>query len=86
MTINVGRVRAYYDLDIHAGTQVAEQTPLSGLRLAELALEAGVPAGAINILPGDGPTTGAAVASHPGIDKVGFTGSTGEHTTVGFRN
>jgi acyl-CoA reductase-like NAD-dependent aldehyde dehydrogenase len=52
------------------------QTPLSVLRLAELATEVGFPAGAINILPGDGPTTGAYLVQHSGIDKVAFTGST----------
>jgi aldehyde dehydrogenase (NAD+)/betaine-aldehyde dehydrogenase len=52
------------------------QTPLSVLRLAELALEVGFPAGAINIVPGDGPTTGAYLVRHPDVDKVAFTGST----------
>jgi acyl-CoA reductase-like NAD-dependent aldehyde dehydrogenase len=52
------------------------QTPLSVLRIAELATEVGFPAGAINILPGDGPTTGAYLVRHPGVDKVAFTGST----------
>ncbi|HEX7084206.1 MAG TPA: aldehyde dehydrogenase family protein [Gaiellaceae bacterium] len=52
------------------------QTPLSVLRLAELATEVGFPAGAINIVPGDGPTTGAYLVRHPGVDKVAFTGST----------
>jgi aldehyde dehydrogenase (NAD+)/betaine-aldehyde dehydrogenase len=52
------------------------QTPLSVLRLAELASEVGFPAGAINIVPGDGPTTGAYLVRHPGVDKVAFTGST----------
>jgi aldehyde dehydrogenase (NAD+)/betaine-aldehyde dehydrogenase len=52
------------------------QTPLSVLRLAELAAEAGFPAGAINIVPGDGPTTGAYLVRHPGVDKIAFTGST----------
>jgi acyl-CoA reductase-like NAD-dependent aldehyde dehydrogenase len=52
------------------------QTPLSVLRLAELASEIGFPAGAINIVPGDGPTTGAYLVKHPGVDKVAFTGST----------
>jgi acyl-CoA reductase-like NAD-dependent aldehyde dehydrogenase len=52
------------------------QTPLSVLRLAELATEVGFPAGAINIVPGDGPTTGAYLVKHPGVDKVAFTGST----------
>ena len=52
------------------------QTPLSVLRLAELASEVGFPAGAINIVPGDGPTTGSYLVRHPGVDKVAFTGST----------
>jgi acyl-CoA reductase-like NAD-dependent aldehyde dehydrogenase len=52
------------------------QTPLSVLRVAELAAEVGFPAGAVNIVPGDGPTTGAYLVSHPGVDKVAFTGST----------
>jgi aldehyde dehydrogenase (NAD+)/betaine-aldehyde dehydrogenase len=52
------------------------QTPLSALRLAELAAEAGFPAGAVNIVPADGPTTGAYLVRHPGVDKVAFTGST----------
>jgi acyl-CoA reductase-like NAD-dependent aldehyde dehydrogenase len=52
------------------------QTPLSAIRLAELATEVGFPAGAINIVAGDGPTTGAYLVRHPGVDKVAFTGST----------
>ena len=52
------------------------QTPLSVLRIAELAAEVGFPAGAINIVPGEGPTTGAYLVKHPGVDKVAFTGST----------
>jgi acyl-CoA reductase-like NAD-dependent aldehyde dehydrogenase len=52
------------------------QTPLSVLRIAELAAEVGFPAGAINVVPGDGPTTGAYLVRHPGVDKVAFTGST----------
>jgi aldehyde dehydrogenase (NAD+)/betaine-aldehyde dehydrogenase len=51
-------------------------TPLTALRLAELAAEVGVPAGVINIVPGDGPTTGAYLVRHPDVDKVAFTGST----------
>lgn len=54
----------------------AEQTPLSCLRIGELAMEAGFPPGVINILPGYGPTAGAAIVKHPGIDKIAFTGST----------
>jgi aldehyde dehydrogenase (NAD+)/betaine-aldehyde dehydrogenase len=52
------------------------QTPLTVLRLAELAAEVGFPAGAINIVPADGPTTGAYLVRHPGVAKVAFTGST----------
>jgi aldehyde dehydrogenase (NAD+)/betaine-aldehyde dehydrogenase len=52
------------------------QTPLTALRIAELASEVGFPAGVVNIVPGDGPTTGAALVRHPGVDKVAFTGST----------
>ena len=52
------------------------QTPLTAIRLAELAAEVGFPAGAINVVPGDGPTTGAYLVRHPGVDKVAFTGST----------
>lgn len=54
----------------------AEQSPLTALRLAELAVEAGVPAGVINVLPGFGETAGQAVGRHPDIDVVSFTGST----------
>jgi acyl-CoA reductase-like NAD-dependent aldehyde dehydrogenase len=52
------------------------QTPLTALRVAELATEVGFPAGALNVVPGDGPTTGAYLVKHPGVDKVAFTGST----------
>ena len=51
-------------------------TPLTALRLGELAAEVGIPPGVVNIVPGDGPTTGAYLVRHPGIDKVAFTGST----------
>ena len=54
----------------------AEQTPLSALRIGELILEAGFPEGVVNVLPGFGPTAGAAIASHMDVDKVAFTGST----------
>jgi aldehyde dehydrogenase (NAD+) len=54
----------------------AEQTPLSALRMGELIVEAGFPEGVVNLLPGFGPTAGAAIASHMDIDKVAFTGST----------
>ena len=54
----------------------AEQTPLTALRLGELLMEAGLPPGVVNIVPGYGPTAGAAIAQHPDVDKVAFTGST----------
>src|SRR5688572_26239558 len=54
----------------------AEQTPLSALRVAELAMEAGFPDGVINVVPGFGETAGAALAEHLDVDKVAFTGST----------
>ncbi|HEX6964351.1 MAG TPA: aldehyde dehydrogenase family protein [Gemmatimonadaceae bacterium] len=54
----------------------AEQTPYTALYLAELALRAGFPAGALNCVPGYGPTAGAALVRHPGVDKIAFTGST----------
>jgi phenylacetaldehyde dehydrogenase len=54
----------------------AEQTPLSALRLGELIMEAGIPPGVVNIVTGLGETAGAALAGHPGIDKIAFTGST----------
>jgi aldehyde dehydrogenase (NAD+) len=52
----------------------AEQTPLTALRLGELALEAGFPPGVVNIVPGFGETAGAALVAHPGVDKIAFTG------------
>ncbi len=54
----------------------AEQTPLSALLLGEFLLEAGLPEGVVNIVPGFGPSAGAALAAHPNVDKVTFTGST----------
>jgi aldehyde dehydrogenase (NAD+) len=54
----------------------AEQTPLTALRIGELMLEAGFPPGVVNLLPGYGPTAGAALARHMDVDKVAFTGST----------
>ncbi len=52
------------------------QTPATALRLAELAAEVGFPAGAINVIPADGPGAGSYLVRHPGVDKVAFTGST----------
>jgi len=54
----------------------AEQTPLTALYVAALAKEAGFPAGVLNVVPGYGPTAGAAISEHMNIDKVAFTGST----------
>ncbi|HEX6546459.1 MAG TPA: aldehyde dehydrogenase family protein [Bryobacteraceae bacterium] len=56
--------------------KIAEQTPLSALRLGELILEAGFPEGVVNLLAGYGPTAGQAIARHMDVDKVAFTGST----------
>ena len=54
----------------------ASYTPLTALRLGELAIEAGFPPGVVNILTGPGGTAGAALAAHPGVDKIAFTGET----------
>ncbi|MBI3683643.1 MAG: aldehyde dehydrogenase family protein [Acidobacteria bacterium] len=54
----------------------AEQTPLTALKLAEILRQAGLPAGVVNIVPGFGPTAGAALVQHPGVAKIAFTGST----------
>jgi aldehyde dehydrogenase (NAD+) len=54
----------------------APETPLTALALAEIFEEVGLPGGALNVVPGDGPTTGAALVRHPGVDKIAFTGST----------
>ena len=56
--------------------KVAEQTPLTALYVAALTVEAGFPPGVINVVPGYGPTAGAALSSHSKVDKVAFTGST----------
>src|SRR5213078_1806817 len=62
----------------------AEQTPLSALRLSELALEAGIPPGVLNVVTGDG-ETGAALVDHPGVDKIAFTGSTAVGREIGAK-
>jgi aldehyde dehydrogenase (NAD+) len=54
----------------------APETPLTALIFAEILQEAGFPPGAVNVVPGDGPTAGAALVRHPGVDKIAFTGST----------
>ncbi|MET9661006.1 aldehyde dehydrogenase family protein [Streptomyces sp. NPDC006510] len=62
----------------------AETTPLTALRLAELALEAGLPGGLFQVLPGEGPVAGSALVEHPGVAKIVFTGSTrtGKHIMI----
>ncbi|MBW8819248.1 MAG: aldehyde dehydrogenase family protein, partial [Streptomyces sp.] len=60
----------------------AETTPLTALRLAELALEAGLPEGLFQVLPGHGPVAGTALVEHPGVAKIVFTGSTGTGRAV----
>jgi acyl-CoA reductase-like NAD-dependent aldehyde dehydrogenase len=62
----------------------AEQTPLSALRIGELALEAEIPPGVLNVLTGDG-STGAALVDHPGVDKIAFTGSTEVGRQIGAK-
>jgi acyl-CoA reductase-like NAD-dependent aldehyde dehydrogenase len=62
----------------------AEQTPLTALRIGELALEVGFPPGVINVLTGDG-STGAALVEHPGVDKIAFTGSTAVGREIGAK-
>ncbi len=60
----------------------AEQTPLTALRLGDLATEAGLPEGVLNVVAGDG-ETGALIVDHPGVDKVAFTGSTAVGREIG---
>lgn len=62
----------------------ASETPLTALRLAELAFEAGVPAGVFNLVTGDGPRIGGGLASHKLVNKVSFTGSTAVGRSVGL--
>jgi acyl-CoA reductase-like NAD-dependent aldehyde dehydrogenase len=62
----------------------AEQTPLTALRLGELALDAGIPPGVLNIITGAG-DTGAALVDHPGVDKIAFTGSTEVGREIGAK-
>lgn len=54
----------------------AEQTPLTALAVAALIKEVGFPPGVVNVIPGYGPTAGAALTNHPRVDKIAFTGST----------
>ncbi len=59
-----------------AVVKIAEETPLTGLELGRLCMEAGFPEGTINIVPGFGETAGRALVAHPDVDKISFTGST----------
>ena len=61
----------------------AEDTPLTALRLAELSQQAGIPKGVINVVTGLGHVAGAALAAHPGVDKIAFTGSTAVGKLIG---
>jgi phenylacetaldehyde dehydrogenase len=61
----------------------AEETPLTALILGELALAAGIPPGVVNVVTGTGPSAGAALAKHPGIAKLAFTGSTDVGKSIG---
>ena len=60
-----------------------EKTPLSTLRLAELATKAGIPSGVVNVVTGNGPDVGSAIVKHPLVRKVSFTGSTATGREVG---
>jgi len=62
----------------------AEQTPLTALRLGDLAMDAGLPPGVVNVVTGDG-ETGALIVDHPGVDKIAFTGSTAVGREIGAR-
>jgi acyl-CoA reductase-like NAD-dependent aldehyde dehydrogenase len=61
---------------LHDRPQADSQTPLTALRMAELATEVGFPPGSINVVPGPGETIGSYLVKHPGVDKIAFTGST----------
>lgn len=60
----------------------SEMTPFATLRMAELSVEAGLPPGLVNVILGDGATTGAALVAHPDVAKVSFTGSTGAGAAI----
>jgi aldehyde dehydrogenase (NAD+) len=60
----------------------APETPLTALMLGALLAEAGLPAGALNVIPGHGPIAGSALVKHPGVDKISFTGSTVTGQTI----
>ena len=68
-----GRIRKQDVLD--AAAKPAEETPLTALRVAELAMEAGVPPGVLNVVPGGGPEVGEPLGRHMDVDALSFTGS-----------
>lgn len=80
----------YFGPGLAAGNTIvfkpAEQTPLSGLFMAQCVLEAGLPPGVFNVVTGLGPTTGDALVSHPGIDGIGLTGETTTGDTIQRRS
>ena len=75
----VHQIVAKVSAAVAAGSPVvlkaSEQTPYDALRIGELFMEAGAPAGLVNVVTGTGPVTGAALASHPGLARLSFTGS-----------
>jgi acyl-CoA reductase-like NAD-dependent aldehyde dehydrogenase len=72
----VGKVAPALAAGCTAVLKPAELTPLTALHLGALALEAGIPPGVLNVVPGGGPVAGQALVDHPGVDKLSFTGST----------
>ncbi len=76
LVMAVGKLAAALAAGCTLVLKPAEQAPLSALRLGKLVLEAGIPAGVVNIVTGYGHEAGAALVAHPGVDKISFTGST----------
>lgn len=76
LAMAVGKIAPALSAGCTVVLKPAEQTPLTTVRLGELIAEAGIPDGVVNILTGYGRTAGAALAAHPDVDKVAFTGST----------
>jgi aldehyde dehydrogenase (NAD+) len=75
LTASIWKISPALATDCTVVLKPAEEAPLTPLRLAELCLEAGVPPGVVNVVPGYGETAGAALAAHMDVDKVAFTGS-----------
>ena len=76
MTLSAWKIAPALAVGCTVVVKPSEFSPLSMLRVAELALEAGLPAGVLNVVTGDGPDTGRALGMHPDVDTVAFTGST----------